>query len=68
MINLLVLTRPTINLLVFTRTMIYLLVLKCKGEVFFGQEPPSEESTTRECGVNYQLVAERYQNSPMGNS
>ena len=28
---------------------------KCK--VFYGQELPSEESTTRECVVNYQLLA-----------
>ena len=26
-------------------------------KVFYGQEPPSGESTTTECGVNYQLVA-----------
>ena len=26
-------------------------------KVFYGQEPPSEESTTTECGVNYQLLA-----------
>ena len=25
--------------------------------VFYGQEPPSGESTTTECGVNYQLLA-----------
>ena len=24
-------------------------------KVFYGQEPPSGESTTTECGVNYQL-------------
>ena len=28
-----------------------------KGKVFYGQEPPSGESTTTECGVNYQLIA-----------
>ena len=27
-----------------------------KGKVFYGQEPPSGESTTTECGVNYQLL------------
>ena len=27
------------------------------GKVFYGQEPPSGESTTTECGVNYQLLA-----------
>ena len=30
---------------------------KGKGKVFHGQEPPSGESTTTECGVNYQLLA-----------
>ena len=25
--------------------------------VFYGQEPPSEEFTTTECGVNYQPLA-----------
>ena len=28
-----------------------------KGKVFYGQEPPSGESTTTECGVNYQRLA-----------
>ena len=28
-----------------------------KVKVFYGQEPPSGESTTAECGVNYQLLA-----------
>ena len=28
--------------------------------VFYGQEPPSEESTTTECGVNYQLLNYSY--------
>ena len=28
-----------------------------EGKVFYGQEPPSGESTTTECGVNYQLLA-----------
>ena len=28
-----------------------------KGEVFYGQEPQSGESTNIECGVNYQLLA-----------
>ena len=27
-----------------------------KGKVFYGQEPSSGESTTAECGVNYQLI------------
>ena len=33
---------------------------KGKGKVFYGQEPPSGESTTTECGVNYQLLAVMY--------
>ena len=28
-----------------------------KGKVFYGQEPPRGESTTTECGVNYQILA-----------
>ena len=31
-----------------------------KGKVFYGQEPPSRESTTPECGVKYQLLAVMY--------
>ena len=31
-----------------------------KGKVFYGQEPISGESTTTECGVNYQLLAVMY--------
>ena len=30
---------------------------KGMGKVFYGQEPPSGESTTTECGFNYQLLA-----------
>ena len=30
------------------------------GKVFYGQEPPSGESTTTECGFNYQLLAVIY--------
>ena len=30
------------------------------GKVFYGQEPPSGESTTTECGVYYQLLAVMY--------
>ena len=38
---------------------------KVEGKVFTlwllgGQEPPSGEFTTAECGVNYQLVAVNY--------
>ena len=28
-----------------------------KGKVVYGQEPPSGEPTTTECGFNYQLLA-----------
>ena len=28
-------------------------LLKVKGNVLYGQEPPSGESTATECGVNY---------------
>ena len=34
-----------------------MMCYKGKGKVFYGQEPPSGESTTTECGVNYQLLA-----------
>ena len=33
---------------------------KGKGKVFYGQEPPSGESTTAESGFNYQLLAVIY--------
>ena len=32
-------------------------VIKTKLKVVYGQEPPSGESTTTECGFNYQLLA-----------
>ena len=34
-------------------------IFKCKGKgkVSYGQEPPGGESTTRKCGVNYELLA-----------
>ena len=35
-------------------------LLAGKGKVFYGQEPPRGESTTTECGVNYQLLAAIY--------
>ena len=35
----------------------YTKIDKVKGKVFYGQEPPSGESTTTESGVNYQLLA-----------
>ena len=31
-----------------------------QGKVFYGQEPPSGESTTTECGFNYQLLTVMY--------
>ena len=34
----------------------------------YGQEPPSGESTTTECGFNYQLLLVIYRSSPMGSS
>ena len=39
---------------------------KLNGKVFYGQEPLSGESTTTECGFNYQLLAVIYRSSPMG--
>ena len=42
--------------------------IKGKGKVFYGQEPPSGESTTTESGVNYQLLAVMHRSSPLGNS
>ena len=37
---------------------ICIVIKKCK--VFYDQEPPCGESTTTECGVNYQLLAVIY--------
>ena len=34
--------------------------VKGKGKVFYGQEPPSGESTTTEYRFNYQLLAVIY--------
>ena len=39
------------------RQNLYVFSLKKKGKVFYGQEPPSGESTTTESGVNYQLLS-----------
>ena len=33
------------------------IMISKKGKIFYGQEPPSGESTTTECGVIYQLLA-----------
>ena len=38
----------------------YGTLVKGKDKVFHGQEPPSGESTTTECGFNYQLHAVIY--------
>ena len=35
----------------------YVLSIKVKGKVVYDQEPHSGESTTTECGFNYQLLA-----------
>ena len=34
--------------------------IKVKGKIFYGQEPPSGESATTECGFTYQLLAVIY--------
>ena len=36
------------------------------SEVFYGQEPPSGESTTTACGVNYQPLAVITEVAPWG--
>ena len=33
---------------------------KVKSKFFYGQEPPSVEFTTTECGFNYQLLTVMY--------
>ena len=43
-------------------------IVKGKGKVFYGQEPPSGECTTTECGFNYQLLAVIYRSRPMWSS
>ena len=43
-------------------------MLTNKGKVFYGQEPPSGESTTTESGVNYQLLSVMHWSSSLGNS
>ena len=40
-----------------SRYIFTLLISKGKGKVFYGQEPPSGESTTTESWVNYQLLS-----------
>ena len=40
--------------------------IKQKGKVFYGQEPPSGESTTTECGVNYRLLCSNVLKQPNG--
>ena len=51
--------RPTKNVNNFLTDSIYCTFILGKGEVFYGQEPPSIESTTG-CGFNYQLLAVMY--------
>ena len=46
----------------------YYLYNKEKRKVFYRLEPPSGESTTKECGDNYQLLAVIYWSSPIWNS
>ena len=41
-------------------------LIKNKSRVFYGKEPPGGESTTTECGFNYQLLTVIYRSSPMG--
>ena len=41
---------------IYCTSTVNLLCIK-EGKVFYGQEPLSGESTTTECGVNYQLLA-----------
>ena len=36
------------------------LLVNGESKVFYGQEPPSGESTTTECGFNYQLLTVIY--------
>ena len=40
--------------------MLYFESYTYKGKVFYGQEPPSGESTTTECDVNYQQLTVIY--------
>ena len=42
--------------LFFLYILLYITKVK-KGKVVYGQEPPSGESTTTECGFNYELLA-----------
>ena len=37
-----------------------IVLIKVKVKVFYGLEPPSGESTTTECGLNYHLLAVIY--------
>ena len=49
----------TINNVTCMCTVSHIYNIKVKGKVFYGQEPPSGESTT-ECGVKYQLLTVMY--------
>ena len=35
----------------------FLYYIRSNGKVFYGQEPPSGESSSTDCGANYQLLA-----------
>ena len=45
------------NIQYFNNSSVQNDLLLNKGKVFYGQEPPSGESTTTECGFNDQLLA-----------
>ena len=47
----------SVNLGQWQQTTLFRVIYK---KVFYGQEPPSGESNTTECGVNYQLLAVIY--------
>ena len=47
----------TVLRLYYYSMLYYICNSKRKGKVVYGQEPPSGESTTTECGSNYQLLA-----------
>ena len=47
---------PSSSLLFCLQQFSLSLIFLYKGKVFYGQEPPSGESTTTECWFNYQLL------------
>ena len=54
------------NLVTFFNVITAAVIKAKKGKVFYGQEPPSGESTATECGFNYQLLAIIYGSSRIG--